>query len=241
MKKKIDITKKLMEQIEAGKIKIKPAYLILAEKLGVLLLIILLIMATVLIFNIPLFLLKQSGNLAFLSFGSFGILAFLQTLPYFPIAIMLFGLFLTMKLMKYFDISYKRSFPLIAVLILAVVVGGGITLASSRINTRLEHFPGIKGFYQQKFGSNGFLAEVKEIKENSLIVTRLDTGQIIKVFITERTHSRNGENFSEGQNIRIVGIEKDNKFEATGIGVPKMIPPMTRGKVKGFMKFQLHH
>ncbi|MGB6881985.1 MAG: hypothetical protein WBD86_01660, partial [Microgenomates group bacterium] len=117
-----------MKKIRSGKVKVKPAYLILAEKYGVVGVIALLLTLAALTFNVVLFLLKRTGNLEFLSFGSLGVLAFLQAFPHLPIIIMLLGLFFAIRLLRYFDISYKKPFSFIAVLALFGVLGMGTIL-----------------------------------------------------------------------------------------------------------------
>ena len=234
--KKVDVTKKITKKIKTGKVKIRPAYIILAEKYGVVGAIALLLITAVLTFNIFLFLLKQTGNLEFLSFGSVGILAFLQAFPYIPVIIMLFVLFLAIRLLKYFDISYKKSFSFIALSIFAGVLGLGIALANTRINTRLENLPAMRGFYQQGFGRNGFIGSIVEPKENSIVVERFDTNEVVEVFLTNNTKSPSISSFNKEDIIRIVGLEKDGRFEAVGIRLFDGKTP-ANGRVKGLRRF----
>ncbi|MBU0572229.1 hypothetical protein KKH23_00990 [Patescibacteria group bacterium] len=233
--KKVDITKNIMSKIKTGKVKIKPAFMVLGERYGVVGAIALLLTTAVLTFNIFLFLLKQTGNLEFLSFGSAGILAFLQAFPYFPVTIMLFVLFLAIRLLKYFDISYKKSFSFLALFIFASVLGLGIALANTKINARLENIPALRGFYHQGFGRNGFMGNILELKENSIIVERDDTDEVMEVFLTDDTNLPYGKSFSEKGTVRIIGSEKDGRFEAAGLRpFDGSIP--ANGNVKGSRK-----
>lgn len=235
--KNMDITKKIMKKIRSGKVKVKPAYLILAEKYGVVGVIALLLTLAALTFNVVLFLLKRTGNLEFLSFGSLGVLAFLQAFPHLPIIIMLLGLFFAIRLLRYFDISYKKPFSFIVVLALFGVLGMGTILANTRINTKLENLPVARRIYGQRFGRNGFLGNIIEVKEGSLIIERFGTKERVEVFLSDDTHFPTGSNFEKGQDLRVVGTEKNGQFNAFGIRVMDENAPATRG-VKGFRRLQ---
>jgi hypothetical protein len=89
----------IMGKIKSGQVKLKSKYIFWAEKLGLGTAFALTVILSILFFNLILFYLKETDNLKYLSFGKFGIFAFLESFPYllvvvFIVLIVLAGCFI---------------------------------------------------------------------------------------------------------------------------------------------------
>jgi hypothetical protein len=117
----------IMGKIKSGQVKLKSKYVFLAEKLGLGTAFALSVLLSVLFFNLIFFYLKETDNLKYLSFGKFGVFAFLESFPYllviaFVVLIILSGYLLTRS-----DVSYKKPFGYLAIgMVVLIMVFGGI-------------------------------------------------------------------------------------------------------------------
>lgn len=117
----------IMERIKTGQVKLRSKYIFIAEKIGLGTALALSTILAILFFNLILFYMKETDNLKYLSFGRFGIFAFLETFPYalvigFILLIVLSGYLLTKG-----DDSYKKPFGYTAIgLIVIIMIFGGI-------------------------------------------------------------------------------------------------------------------
>ena len=221
--KKIDLKAKVMRKIRDGKINFRSRYIFLAKKLGLGGGLTLSLILAVLFLNLTFFGVKATGSLEFLSFGTKGILAFLESFPYHWILIGLaFFVFASIILSRY-DISYKRPFRVVlAILLLSVFVVGAI-ISVSGVNEAIEdrvnqgHFPLMRPFYRRMHGMwrNALLGEVAEVKSDGLMV---EIAQEKTVFIkfTENTLFPAESVFSKGDYIRVLGEweEEEEVFNA---------------------------
>ena len=88
------IEEKVMAEIKSGKVKLRSRYVFLAEKLGIGSAFIFSVFLAVLFFTLVLFYLQASDNLGYLSFGSRGMFAFLETFPYLLVATLIICVFI---------------------------------------------------------------------------------------------------------------------------------------------------
>lgn len=116
-----------MGKIKTGQVKIRSKYVFIAEKLGLGTAFALSVLLSVLLFNLILFYLKETDNLKYLSFGKFGIFAFLESFPYLLVVIFIVLIVLSGYLITRSDVSYKKPFGYLAIgLVLFIMIFGGV-------------------------------------------------------------------------------------------------------------------
>ena len=127
-----ELEKSIMGKIKSDQVKIRSKYVFVAEKLGLGTAFALSVMLSVLLFNLILFYLKETDNLKYLSFGKFGIFAFLESFPYLLVVAFIILIVLSGYLITRSDVSYKKPFGYLAVGMVAciMVMGGVLTYAN---------------------------------------------------------------------------------------------------------------
>ncbi len=223
-KKQVNLQEKIMRKIEEEKITIRSRYIFLAKKLGLNGGFALSLILAVLFFNIAFFSLKSSGNLEFISFGRIGLFVFLESFPYeWIIFAVLFFIGASLLLSRY-DVSYKKPFKILVVVLLVVVLSASTILAISGINENLERkatentIPILKIFYGPRKGiwRHGLVGEIIQIQTKAFVLQTSQEKQVI-VKLTEKLHSFFQSDFKTGDYIRVVGEWKDNDFQAFAI------------------------
>ncbi|MFA5169299.1 MAG: hypothetical protein WC420_00930 [Candidatus Paceibacterota bacterium] len=117
----------IMGKIKTGQVKIRSKYVFVAEKLGLGTAFALSVLLSVLLFNLILFYLKETDNLKYLSFGKFGIFAFLESFPYLLVVVFIVLIVLSGYLITKSDVSYKKPFGYLAIgLVLFIMIFGGV-------------------------------------------------------------------------------------------------------------------
>lgn len=117
----------IMGKIKTGQVKIRSKYVFIAEKLGLGTAFALSVLLSVLLFNLILFYLKETDNLKYLSFGKFGIFAFLESFPYLLVVAFIILIVLSGYLITKSDVSYKKPFGYLAIgLVVSIMIFGGI-------------------------------------------------------------------------------------------------------------------
>lgn len=179
---KTDFEKKVMGEIRNGKVTLRSKYIFLAEKLGIGSAIILTALLAVLFFNLFLFYLKASDNLNYLSFGRFGIVAFLESFPYLLIVGFILLIFVAGYFLKKSAFAYKKPFGIVALLLVILVTLAGTGLAFGKVgfNERFEReafgpnprLPFMRHFMpggQREFG-RGVSGKIVLVKNDHIIV-----------------------------------------------------------------------
>lgn len=133
-----NIENKVMAEIKSGKIKLRSKYIFLAEKLGVGSALALSVILAILFFNLALFYLRSSDNLYYLSFGSRGFLAFLDSFPYGLVIIFVLSLFVAGAILRKTDLMYRKPFGYMAIFLIIAVMLLGTVLTFTRLAERIE-------------------------------------------------------------------------------------------------------
>lgn len=221
--KKIDLKAKVMRKIRDGKINFRSRYIFVAKKLGLGGGLTLSLILAALFLNLTFFGVKASGSLEFLSFGRKGILAFLESFPYHWILIGLaFFVFASIILSRY-DISYKKPFKRVLVILLLLVFIAGVIISVSGVNEAIEdrvnqgHFRFLRAFYGKRHGMwrNALLGEIAEVKSDGLMVD-IDQERTVFIKFTDNTLFPAGSDFNKGDYIRVLGEweEEEELFNA---------------------------
>lgn len=225
MTKKKDLSLKIMSKIKKERIPIRSRYLVLAEKLGLGGGLALVVLISVFLVNLIFYWLVSTGNLQFLNFGQFGILAFLESFPYPWLGFSILFLVLASFLLKKYDISYRRPYLLIISGGLFLVLVLSFAVAASGINERIAievdkgRLPLIKPFYpghgQGFWCRSGLIGRILVVRDSQLDVA--SRAKLFKLLLTSETVFYGDRTFEEGDWVRAVGREKEGSFEVSAI------------------------
>ena len=239
----------VMDKINGGKVHLRSKYIFLAEKLGLGSAFVLTVLLAVLFFNLALFYLRASDNLAYLSFGSQGFLAFLESFPYLLIVALVLLVFVAGWLIKKSGISYKKPFVYLAAGLIGVVVVGGIVLAYTNIAENIE---------QQTFESPSsnfffkpFLMYALEAHQRGIVGRVVESGEgyisiqtpkaLEKIILTTDTELPK-EPLTDGVFVMAVGTRDDGNFTASKLRIinEQDMQMIRRGIHRRFGQLQSH-
>ncbi len=216
----------IMSEIKSGKIRLRSKYLFLADKLGLESAFVLSAILSILFFNLVLFYLKSTDNLAYLGFGASGILAFLESFPYLLIIGFIFFLFLAGYLMAKADFSYKRPFKYFAISLMAIVMIFGAVLAYTDMSERIEEqafSDGLSGailkpFLDRAVGlhRNGLSGKIAEVGEDYLV---MEIPRGLQKVDLQNLKSEQKLKLEKDQFIVAVGERKDDIFVVSQIRI----------------------
>jgi len=196
---------------------------------------------SILFFNLILFYLKETDNLKYLSFGKFGVFAFLESFPYLLVIVFIVLIVLSGYLLTRSDVSYKKPFGYLAIGMIAIimVLGGILTYTNLGQSFEREARKGnesVRVFFKPLIDdrNNGVAGVVFEQGEDYLILQtpqglrRVDTGEIEDV-----------SNVTKDQFVIAVGVGEKSSFKATKIRVVNKedMPSVRRGIDFKFDKF----
>jgi len=223
----------IMGKIKKGQIKIRSKYVFIAEKIGLGTAFALSVLLSVLLFNLILFYLKETDNLKYLSFGKFGVFAFLESFPYLLVIAFVLLIVLSGYLITKSDVSYKKPFGYLAagLVVFIMVLGGFLTYTnlahSFEIQARGGNVP-IRMFLKplNDIRNNGIAGIVFEKGDNYLILEtpyglrRVGTGNIEEI-----------PQIDNGQFVIAVGAQEGHDFSAEQIKIVDRqdLPAIGRG------------
>lgn len=227
-----------MADINSGKVKLRSKYIFLAEKFGLGSAIILTILLAVLFFNLVLFYLRESDNLGYLSFGSRGLFAFLESFPYLLIVGLILLVLLAGFIMKKSGMNYKKPFGYLALALTIFIVLAGMVLAYTNIAQRIEresrgsHTVGrfFKPFFGQGSGERqlGIAGRIVEIAGLNIVIQTPRDTQLIDLSLDTKDSP---DDLEVGMFIMAVGVRTPEIFKAERIRVVDLseMPMVQRG------------
>jgi len=224
-----EISNKVIKKIKEKRIKMRSRFSIVAEKLGLESAAIFLLLLGVFLFGLIGYLLVQSGATEFLGFGPPGFLILIHNFPYDLLIITIIIIFLAALILKRFDFSYKKNFKLIITLIITGVIIFGIALSAFNIHEKIhqrvvnKNIPLVSPFFRQRAGYhlkglNAHIGEIKEIKDEKLILETPDK-QKITITYTKETKMPSKELLKLNQRIAVIGKLKNGEMEAKAIRI----------------------
>lgn len=243
---KNNIEEKVMSQIKTGRVKLRSKYIFLAEKLGLGSALALTIMLAVLFFNLVLFYLKASDDIGYLSFGSRGLFAFLESFPYALVIGLIILVFAAALIVKRGGYLYQRPFGRIAVGLVCFILAVGVVLTFTDIAERIEmrafgpHPDGM--FFRPFLGhglderSGGVAGRIIELGENFI---NIQSPRDVTEVDLSRLESPLPEPLSPGQFVIVVGERQENIFIAKSLRVvgEGEMPMIRRGVHRRFGEF----
>ncbi|MFA6097715.1 MAG: hypothetical protein WC788_08910 [Candidatus Paceibacterota bacterium] len=215
----------VMSKIRSGKVRLRSRYIFIAEKFGLESAFALSVILSVLFSNLFFFYLKSTDNLEYLSFGSEGFYAFLESFPYLLVVAFIVFMLIAGHLLTKVDLSYKKPFKYFALGLIAFVFVSSGVLAYTDISEKIEEeafneSPSslvIKPFLKQgvdirKTGVSGRIFEVSDgyfIVEMPSGFQKVDIGDV----------GSGEEQFVNGQFVIIIGERKEDTFVARRIRI----------------------
>jgi hypothetical protein len=166
-KNKVNIKKEIISQIKTEKIAMKPRWHFVAGSVLLISGLAGLSMGLVFLINLSSFLIRKSGPLA-----SWRVQSILSTFPWWIPLIAIIGIFVATKLLKKYDFSYKKNFPIIIVAFILFILFSGILLDQLGLNEHLSRGR-MRKFYQEYEIPKGEKESVKGIHQyNRQLKTR---------------------------------------------------------------------
>ncbi|MFA5128002.1 MAG: hypothetical protein WC457_03300 [Patescibacteria group bacterium] len=243
-KNKINIEDKVMSEIKSGRIKLRSKYIFLAEKLGLGSAFALSVLLGVLFFTLVLFYLRASDNLRYLSFGSRGLFAFLQSFPYALVLAFIVMIFVAGVIIKKSGAFYHKPFGRIAVGLIGLILIVGVALTFTNIAEHIERraFDGSNPdgmLFRPLFGAGfskhdgGLAGKIVDISGKYIEVQT--PFEVVKVDLSKLEEIPKGE-IKKGVFIVAIGERKDNIFEPVNIQVMEGddMPMIQRGVDRRF-------
>lgn len=237
----------VMDRISSGKVHLRSKYIFLAEKLGIGSAFALTILLAVLFFNMALFYLRASDNLAYLSFGSEGFLTFLESFPYLLVVVLILLVFSAGLLIKKSELSYKKPFGYLAVGLICFVVFGGVVLTYTTVAEKIEQetFESqVGGFIFKPFLMRGLEARrggvVGRITEVGSDYLTIQTPRELEKIILTNDTVLPSQPLSDGSFVMAIGKRNDGKFTVTKLQLinPDEMQMIRRGVHRRFGHFK---
>ncbi len=129
----------VMGKIKCGQVKLRSRYIFLAEKLGIGSVLVFTVLLAVLLFSLALFYLQATDNLWYLSFGSRGIYAFLESFPYFLVVCLVLVILLSGWILKKSGVFYQKPFTYSIIGLLCLIFFVGTALAFTGLSEKIEN------------------------------------------------------------------------------------------------------
>lgn len=133
-----NIESRVMGEIASGRVKLRSKYIFIAEKLGLESALALTVVLAIIFFSLVLYYLRASDNMQYLSFGSRGLYAFLESFPYPLVVALLFLVVLAGYIIKNSAVAYHKSFKKVLIGLVAVIVLTGTVVAFTNIAEMIE-------------------------------------------------------------------------------------------------------
>ncbi len=225
MKDSSKLEENIMSEIKSGRIKLRSKYIFLAEKLGLGSALILSVLLAVLFFNLVLFYLRASDNIGYLSFGNYGLLAFLDSFPYLLVVSVVLMIFVAGLIIKKSEFAYKKPFGYLALGLVGTVLVAGAVLTFTNIAENIEQasydYPQMGMFFgpflHHGLGERhgGVTGQVTEMGDGYIMIQTPHS--IKKVDITKVANL--STDLSVGTFVMVVGDSDDSAFQAQRLRV----------------------
>lgn len=160
-KNKLNFESNIISQIKAGEIKMKPKWYFIMGSLAMFFGLVGLSMVTVFLVNLSIFLIRRNGPPI-----PWKLQAILSTFPWWVPIVAILGIILAIWLLKKYDFSYKKNFPLLIVGFILSVLLAGVLLDKLGLNEYLSSGR-MRKFYQNVELHNSKDGSVKGINQRN--------------------------------------------------------------------------
>lgn len=243
-----NVENKVMSQIKSGRVRLRSKYLFLAEKLGLGSAFVLTFMLAALFFDLFLFYLKATDNLWYLSFGSKGVLAFLESFPFILVIGWIVLLFLVGFIFRKSGFLYNKPFGYLAISLVGFIIIIGTIFTFTHLTERMEKAafgPHPAGRLLQPFfkpgldeRNSGLAGRIVEIGSDYI---KLQTPNRIITVDLKRLEEGPQDKLSVGMFVVVVGERQGDSFVALGLhnlNNEEEVPMIRRGVHRRFGSFE---
>jgi len=230
MENQNNIEDAIMQEINSGRVKPRPKFVFLAEKIGVSGVLALSIIIAVLFCCLVVFYFGASENLYYLSFGSSGLWAFLESFPLLLIVGLLLLITSACLIIKKAGMLYKKPFGVVIIVTVFSIVLGGCALALTDFAEKIES--GTKFLQPANFMNRhkGVAGKVTHVGEQLLIIKTPHGERVIN---TSNLKIKPQAQLSVGVFIIAAGSGDQQKFDACCVKVlgERDAPAMMRKEI----------
>ncbi|MFA6437135.1 MAG: hypothetical protein WC242_03145 [Candidatus Paceibacterota bacterium] len=238
--KKIEMAQKVMKEIDKKSIRMKPRIFFIISSLFLSFGLFLSIALASFLVNLISFRLRIHAPFQYLRFGRPGYLPFLHVFPWPMLILAIASIVIGIVIIRKYDISYKKSFWGIAIGLIVFAIIFGIIIDKTGFNEPASKFPPMREMYhRESVGPDWLAGKIIQVSERQLTLLTPFEKKII-VRWGEDTLFPFGSDFTEDQQVRIIGQWQGKEFIAKGIdigGDRLPIPPIPPEKDK-LMPFQ---
>lgn len=217
---KMDMSELIMNRIKDENIQMKPRYYFMLSSWLLKGGFALAFLASIFFINLVIFKFRIYDPFGFLELGKLGLIGFFESVPWVFILVFTLTIALAIRLIKNFDISYKRSYPALSFAMVILLFVSGATLDTTGINHKLKQSGKIDLFYHGQYAtSNLRMGEVESVNNtNKTMVLSIPFSQRkVHLSWTNNTVFAKRNDIKVGDYIQAVGNKKDKTFVATGI------------------------
>lgn len=150
-KSQLKLEEKIMSQVKAGKIAMKPKWYFVVGSSLIFCGLVLLSVVAIFLVNFTAFALKRHGPMASWKFQ-----IMIGNFPWWAPVLAIIGIILGLELLKKYDFSYKKNFKLIAAYFILAVLCAGLLINKLGLNDYWARRGPMKRFYQRFESRNDF-------------------------------------------------------------------------------------
>lgn len=160
-KRKLNLETEIISQIKTRKITMKPRWYFVAGSLLLFSGLVGLSMGIIFLVNLSAFLIRRNGPLM-----SWRLQSILSTFPWWIPIMAAVGIILAVWLLKKYDFSYKKNFPLIIVAFILSILLAGLLIDSLGLNEQISKGR-MRGFYKRFELQDNVRGSVRGIRKNN--------------------------------------------------------------------------
>lgn len=219
------ISEKIIEAARTGRIKMRPKWhfilkAALAASGGVILVLLVLYLASFIIF-----LMHRTGTWFVPVFGLRGLYAFLTSLPWLLVVLLVFFAAILEVLVRHYSFAYRRPLMYSVAAIIIIVAVGGLVIAGTPVHRHLSKYA--EGNRLPPFAGNLYRdidrrpprdiyrGQIAEITRAGFVIG--NHRDSLSVIITARTRMPFGSDFSVGDQVVVFGPRRGAVVEAFGV------------------------
>jgi len=149
-RKDLDLSKKVMAQIEKKEVKMKPKVYFLVGSVLLGFGLTLVVLVSLFCTNLLFFRLRTQNPFAYLPQGRGGLRPFAILFPWQPLLLSVLSIGGGLSLLKQYDLSYKKPFKVLVIALIGGVLLLGLLLNLVRVNERVKRAKHLQRFYQPR-------------------------------------------------------------------------------------------
>jgi hypothetical protein len=216
-KSKKDLSSKVMKRIEKEEVKMRPKIYFVLGSILLAVGLVGLVLASMFLVHLTAFHLRVHEPIGFLRFGGLGVRPFMSLFPWIPLVLSIGSVIGGVELLRRYDISYRKSFVVLVVVLILMVLVGGIALDRVRIGEKFAADKRLRPIYTRGFvGEDWVVGEVAEVNDGGLLIETPE-GREVEVEWDEKTRFPSDQEFEKGEFVKAVGEWEGKVFAAQGI------------------------